>query len=91
MAATNNYCPNSECKQHLTKVIGHRIGIDLVGLASSDTTEAVTGITYKCPHCGTILGCQIDPIAIMGDIVEEPVKGLRKSMNPGAFGESLSS
>ncbi len=90
MAATHNHCPNPECKQHLTKVIGHRVGVDLTHLNSSKMTEAVTGITYKCPHCGTILGCQIDPIAIMGDSVEQTVKGLRKSMNPDAFGESFS-
>lgn len=90
MAATHNHCPNAECKQHLTKVIGHRVGVDLTDLKSSKTAEAVTAITYKCPHCGTILGCQIDPIAIMGDSVEQTVKGLRKSMNPDAFGESFS-
>lgn len=90
MEATNNYCPNPECKQHLTKVIGHRVGVDLIGVNSGNMKEAVTGITYKCPHCGTILGCQIDPIAIMGNTVEQTVKGLQKPMNPDAFGESFS-
>jgi len=34
-------------------------------------------ITYNCPHCSTILGCQIDPVAIKTDIVEEILEGLK--------------
>lgn len=26
-------------------------------------------ITFSCPQCGTVLGAQIDPIAIKGDII----------------------
>jgi len=34
-------------------------------------------VTYNCPHCSTILGCQIDPIAIKTDIVNEVVESLK--------------
>lgn len=34
-------------------------------------------VTYNCPHCSTVLGCQIDPIAIKTDIVSEVLKSLK--------------
>ena len=34
-------------------------------------------VTYSCPLCNTILGCQIDPIAIKTDIVEEILEALK--------------
>jgi hypothetical protein len=35
------------------------------------------GVTYLCPLCNTILGAEIDPIALKADIVNEVVKKLR--------------
>jgi len=39
-------------------------------------------VTYNCPTCHTVLGCQIDPIALRSDIVamtaETVVKRLRE-------------
>jgi hypothetical protein len=35
-------------------------------------------LTYNCPYCNTILGCQIDPIAVKIDIVNEVLKGIKK-------------
>lgn len=35
-------------------------------------------VTYNCPHCSTVLGCQIDPIAIKTDIVNEILNKLKK-------------
>ncbi|MBU1894525.1 MAG: hypothetical protein KJ983_01750 [Candidatus Omnitrophica bacterium] len=35
-------------------------------------------VTYNCPHCSTILGSQIDPIAIKTDTVNEILNGLKK-------------
>jgi phage FluMu protein Com len=34
-------------------------------------------ISYNCPHCQTVLGVQIDPIAIKADIVDELFRKLR--------------
>lgn len=36
-------------------------------------------VTYNCPHCNTILGCQIDPIAIKTDTVNEIMKRLKRT------------
>ncbi len=35
------------------------------------------GISYKCPSCSCVVGCQIDPIAIKSDIVDEILRALR--------------
>ena len=34
------------------------------------------GISYLCPHCNTILGVAIDPIALKADTVKEVCKAL---------------
>jgi len=34
-------------------------------------------ISYQCPYCNTVLGVQIDPVAIKTDIVNEIVKALK--------------
>lgn len=34
-------------------------------------------ITYNCPSCQTVLGVQIDPIAIKTDIIDELFRKLR--------------
>lgn len=35
-------------------------------------------VTYNCPTCNTILGCQIDPIAVMNDTRDAVIAALRK-------------
>jgi hypothetical protein len=35
-------------------------------------------ITFNCPYCFTILGAQVDPIAIKIDTVREILEALRK-------------
>ncbi len=35
------------------------------------------GVLYCCPFCSTVLGVQIDPVALKADIVDEVVKKLR--------------
>ncbi len=37
-------------------------------------------VTYNCPYCSTILGCQIDPIAVKTDTVSEILKALKKDL-----------
>lgn len=34
-------------------------------------------ISFSCPHCSTILGIQIDPIAIKTDLIDELMRKLR--------------
>jgi len=36
------------------------------------------GISYLCQSCKTVLGVQMDPIALKADIVAELVRALRK-------------
>lgn len=36
------------------------------------------GLAHLCPHCSTILGMQIDPIALKSDILNELLEALRK-------------
>jgi hypothetical protein len=36
-------------------------------------------VTYSCPSCNTILGCQIDPIAVMNDTKDMVIQTLHKS------------
>jgi hypothetical protein len=36
------------------------------------------GVSLICPHCRTVLGVSIDPIALKSDIVEEILQGLRR-------------
>jgi hypothetical protein len=34
-------------------------------------------LAYTCPSCSTILGCQVDPIALKEDTVDAVVERLR--------------
>ena len=36
------------------------------------------GATYLCPHCHSVLGVQMDPIALNHHLVEELLKALGK-------------
>jgi hypothetical protein len=44
--------------------------------ASAPLSMTWKAITYNCPLCNMILGCQIDPIAIKTDIINELEKRL---------------
>ena len=30
-----------------------------------------SGLAYTCPHCGSIIGIQIDPVALKDDVVAQ--------------------
>ncbi len=56
-------------------------------LPSVDVNEVKTGlffgtkwraVTYNCTHCSTVLGCQVDPVAIKTEIVNEVLRALRQ-------------
>ena len=59
----NGKCP--ACQEIVMMVYGG--GLD-AKFTSGGTFKAVT---YNCPRCNTILGCEIDPIALKADIVNE--------------------
>jgi hypothetical protein len=61
-------CPG--CQNLVMSVSGHPVKINI-------GTSIWNGITYQCPSCQTVLGCQIDPIAVKSDIITE-VKQLLK-------------
>jgi hypothetical protein len=55
-------CP--KCEANVTRVNLTEI------TASAFMGKQWRTVKYSCPHCNTILGVQIDPIAIKTDIVE---------------------
>ena len=63
-------CPNPECSKMITKVQGEGVDV-VVGL-----TNSWKGFTLLCPHCKTVLGASIDPIAIKNDIIQHINKTL---------------
>lgn len=66
----NGKCPKCE------KVVA---SLNLNGVtASVFLGKKWNAVTYSCPHCATILGCQIDPVAIKTDTVNEIIGALKK-------------
>lgn len=63
-------CP--VCKGVVSHVNGDGVEINM-----GYDKKTWNGVLYKCPHCNTVLGCQIDPIAIKSDIVDELFKRLK--------------
>lgn len=45
-------------------------------------SDAWKAMTYSCPSCNAILGCQIDPIAVEADIVAKVTAAVRKLLAP---------
>lgn len=39
------------------------------------------GVTYGCPFCGSVIGCQIDPVALRTDTIEGTVRALSVRLN----------
>jgi hypothetical protein len=42
--------------------------------AQVSDNETHHAVTYNCPACGVVLGCQVDPIAIRNDIINTVVQ-----------------
>ena len=57
-----------------------RARIDDISLSAGPGQTEWRGNAYVCPSCSTILGCEIDPIAIRTEIVSMILKGLGRSM-----------
>jgi hypothetical protein len=64
-------CP--KCGNVVSVLYAHTLTANLGG-------ASYKAISYQCPNavCQAVLGCQIDPIAIKTDIVNEIVNLLRK-------------
>jgi len=63
-------CPH--CNHPVATLVVSCVTADLSG---GDKWQA---LTYNCPNCNKILGCQMDPIALDDDLVKDLVEALRK-------------
>lgn len=64
-------CP--KCDKMVGRITGESVEIDF----GINKTKWI-GNMYLCPSCRTVLGCQIDPIAIKTDLKAELFEALRK-------------
>jgi hypothetical protein len=64
-------CPNTACGKVLTYINFETVKV------REKLQERWKGVTYLCPHCHTILGAEIDPVALMGDTIKGVVKELK--------------
>ncbi|HLY59826.1 MAG TPA: hypothetical protein VKV95_03575 [Terriglobia bacterium] len=64
-------CPN--CQDVIPHVEVEAISIEKI------LNGRWNGISYLCPSCRTILGVQIDPVALQVDTVKEILEALGKS------------
>jgi hypothetical protein len=48
--------------------------LDFNAVEASVPGDSWKAVTYNCPFCCAVLGCQIDPIAVKTDIVNEVKK-----------------
>lgn len=66
-------CPS--CGKNVTRLNGN--GVDAsFGIG----TTPLKALTYNCPFCYAVLGCQIDPIAVRTEIVSQTVDELLKRL-----------
>jgi hypothetical protein len=56
-------CP--KCSKNI-----HAVNIEHVDVNQSFQTKW-HGVSLVCPHCDTVLGAAIDPIALKNDIIQE--------------------
>ena len=65
-------CPNGECRQTLTHIKFETVTV------RADLADRYVGVTYLCPHCDTVLGAGIDPVALKTDTINGVVMRLKK-------------
>lgn len=63
-------CPS--CKESITTATVNGLSLDVPG------GKSWHGLAYVCPRCSTILGVQMDPIAVKTDTISGVVQALRK-------------
>jgi hypothetical protein len=66
----NGKCPKCE------KVMG-KLRLQQVDIDVAFGGKSWNGVSYQCPFCNTVVGAQIDPIAIKTDMINELTEILR--------------
>jgi hypothetical protein len=66
---SNAKCP--KCQVVLTGVNAGHLPINVL------FGKSYNGLAYACPSCQTLIGVEMDPIALKNDIVDELVRRLR--------------
>lgn len=64
-------CPT--CKASVT-----RLEISGVVASAGVGKKSFNAITYNCPMCHSVLGCEIDPIALKTDTVAETAEAIAR-------------
>jgi hypothetical protein len=57
-----------------------RASVEDVDIVRSGGGAQFVGASIFCPHCNTILGLSVDPLALKRDIVREVVKKLLEAL-----------
>lgn len=65
-------CP--KCEKVVTQAI-----FEAIDVRESFGTTTWKGVSYKCPSCSSVLGIQIDPIAVKTDILSGVKKLLSRA------------
>jgi len=68
-------CP--KCNEVVNRASGEEVPIARIGAQFVFGAQFV-GASILCPHCNTILGIAVDPLALKRDIVREVVSELVK-------------
>lgn len=66
-------CP--KCENAVT-----RLAADVVSVSVGAGHQTLKGVTFNCPVCHTVLGCQIDPITIRDETISAVVKGVASKL-----------
>jgi transposase-like protein len=66
-------CPR--CKKSVTELKGYELSATFGG------GKKWKAAAYICPSCNSILGCQINPVALNRDLINELVKTLVKELS----------
>ncbi len=66
-------CP--KCEKPVTVLRGHGLTVEF----GPDITP-LKAVSYQCPSCQTVLGCQIDPIAVRTEAVAQTVDELLEKL-----------
>ena len=60
-------CP--KCDEQVNRLVGHAVDAEVI---------LKKAVTLSCPSCHTILGAQLDPIAVKTETVNDIIRELRK-------------
>ena len=65
-------CPR--CGSDVRRLQVHELDANVIG------TGDWKSVTYNCPTCQTILGCQVNPVLLREDIVDMTVAAVMKKL-----------